>query len=77
MSDESRIDALERWRTATEKKLELAVQIALGSVETIRHMQAAAEHAHAKAGEEMAAQKKMVVMFEALAKRAFDGDAPA
>jgi hypothetical protein len=81
--DDDRIERLEKQiaqmaaqLAVNDERTALAVQISLGSVEAIRHMQAAAEHGHAKEGESLAAQKKIIIMFEAAAKSALQG-APA
>jgi len=68
ISDEDFRDLAERLDRA-EQKADSAAQVALGSVETIKHMQSASEHQHAKEGDQLAAMRKMVNMVEAMAKQ--------
>jgi hypothetical protein len=65
---------LERRVADAERKAERAVITALGAVETIKHMQRAAEHAHAQQAEQLAAMRKMLGIVEALSSHVL-GDA--
>jgi len=73
--DKEVIRALESRILAAESKAETAAQVALGAVETIRHMQSAAEHSHAKEAEQLSAMRKMVAMVESMAKVALSQSA--
>lgn len=56
-----------------EAKADRAAEVALGAVETIKHFQAAAEHGHAKEGEQLAAMRKMVNIVESLSSAVLAG----
>jgi len=60
------IKRLEARVSRAEAKADRAAEIALGAVETIKHFQSAAEHSHAKEGEQLAAMRKMVSVVEVL-----------
>lgn len=70
-ADEEVIKRLEARLDHTEAKVDSAAEVALGAVETIKHFQSAAEYAHAKEGEQLAAMRKMVNMVETLSRHVF------
>ncbi len=67
MTDEEGKRLAERVERA-EAKADQAAEVAMGAVETIKHLQAAAEAAHAREGENLAAMRKMVNIVEALSR---------
>lgn len=69
MSEAEMIKSLEARVTRAENKADAAAEIALGSVETIKHFQTALEHGHAKESEVLAATRKMVNIVESLARQ--------
>lgn len=69
MTQGEAIKVLEARVTSAEIKAERAAEVALGAVETIKHMQNAAEHSHAREGEQLAAMRKMVNVVESLSKQ--------
>ena len=69
-TDAEVIKRLEARLDRAEAKADRAAEVALGAVETIKHFQSAAEHAHAKEGEQLAAMRKMVNMVETLSRHA-------
>lgn len=66
MAQDEAIKKLEARVACAEAKAERAAEVALGAVETIKHMQKAAEHAHAREGEQLAAMRQMVSVVESL-----------
>ncbi len=67
-TDAEVIKRLEGRLDRAEAKADRASEVAMGAVETIKHFQTAAEHAHAKEGEQLAAMRKMVNMVETLSR---------
>lgn len=64
------VGRLEQHMLAVQRKTDLAVETALGAIETIKHAQRALEHAHAQQAEMLAAQRKLTAMVESNAQHA-------
>lgn len=60
------IARLEDRATATDKKVDVLTTVVLGLSDTLRHQQAAAEHAHKQTAELLAAMRKLTATNEAI-----------
>jgi hypothetical protein len=67
---EAHIARLEMRMLEGLRKADHAAEVALGAIETVKHQQSAAEHAHAQTAELLAAMRKLLAMTESLAQAA-------
>lgn len=72
VSMDDKLAAMEARLARAEQKADHAAMTALGCIENMKHLQTAIEHGHAKEGEQIAAMRGMLNMFEATAKLIFE-----
>lgn len=60
------VERLEKRADKLDEKVDMLTTVILGLSETNRHQQTAAEHAHAQAGELLAAMRKLTATNEAI-----------